>query len=420
MVLLHTQISSYGFKSSSVSRSLNKNDGSYFSFNNNASCDSFSISYKKISFGSSIIKPHEFNAFVNKSKGIVCELAQRYPKDDILRRNILAALRLPEQEKWKLASLIGPEELKTLLVKFDKTPEVYVPESKEFGVDLHIHTNYSDGNSTPEYLLNYLTRYADRRVELDIIKSERFSGNIPFVFAITDHNTIGGSKNVINTIVQAPYKYRNVGFVVGGAELMAKYTSPILKEPIPSSSCELLLYGANPFDEKIYNFVDEFEQRSLAHRERHGRICDIFHKLRMKPSNTILSWMAPDNDIEIIEIIEKLHSLKFEGILGISHPLILFANSEDLVKNKFKKQCSSEGRNYLYEYIINVLNWFHKETEKKGITGTVETYHKGFRYSPRAVEYENLIARNSRQTKLFHTGGTDSHGYYKVENDIDL
>jgi len=385
MVSFQGAISVFKYNSHiSVSNSINRRNNCLIK--DNDSGDSFTLSNKNISFGGSIIKPTDYNAFVNKSKGIVNELAQRFPKDDILRRKILAALGLPEHDKWKLLSLIGPDELKTLLVKFDKTPEIYTRKTTEFGVDLHIHTTCSDGFNTPEDLLDGLSNYADRRVESGIVKSDRTLENIPFVFAVTDHNTLKASKDIIKIIAKNPYKHRNIGFVTGGAEVSSKYSSNILEEPISTSYCELLLYGANPFDSELSYFVE-----GLSSRISKGK--------------------------EIKDIIKGLKEHNFEGVLGFAHPMIFFHVFENTLKNKFMGKYPADNKKHSEKYIKDMMNWFYLETKKRGIAGSIETHYQDYLFGiPEVAKFVDLITRFSRQTKLLHTGGTDNHGNYEWLN----
>ncbi|MDD3012538.1 MAG: hypothetical protein PHC34_02405 [Candidatus Gastranaerophilales bacterium] len=410
MVTLHSQITASGFNSSFVLNFLNKKYNSLSVKNSNLT-DSFTLRSKEISFRGSIFTPSEFNAFLIKSQRTVEELAKKYPKDDILRKNILAALKLPDHEKWKLTSLIGPEELKMLLIKFDKTPEVYVPGTKEYGVDLHIHSTCSDGNGTPKEILNIFAEYADRRTASTVLNSERKAGNIPFIFALTDHNAFKGCKDIIEIIAKNPYKYRNIGFITGSAEISSKYTSPVLERTISES--EFLLYGANPFDKKIYNFVDGLEQRLLIWRKEMHHIYDTFHESDMEPPHEFIRFLLVDRQIETIQIVKNLHKFGFDGILGFAHPVILFEKVRANLKKNFKKNDPYKDTVYLEKHMKNIMDWFYKETNMRGITGSIETHYQGYSKHPQLIEFNNLIDKVSRQTKLLHTGGKDMHGNYK-------
>jgi len=64
--------------------------------------------------------------------------------------------------------------------------------------DLHVHTTFSDGTSTPEDLLNYYALHSDMRV-----------------FAITDHDTLDGAHHARRHAADHPELFGHIEIIVG-------------------------------------------------------------------------------------------------------------------------------------------------------------------------------------------------------------
>ena len=125
-----------------------------------------------------------------------------------------------------LNSVVGPEEFKHIINKFKpeqfraglQTAKSDIPAEKffansingDFRVSLHTHSNFSDGKATPEEFLECARRYADKVAKLN--KNDNLP---PFTIALTDHDCVDGTKEIIKLIAKNPSKYKNLKFVAG-------------------------------------------------------------------------------------------------------------------------------------------------------------------------------------------------------------
>jgi predicted metal-dependent phosphoesterase TrpH len=100
-----------------------------------------------------------------------------------------------------------------------------------------MHTKNSDGTLSVRELLDQAARYADYRKTINKIS--------PLVIAISDHDTLEGSKEAIKIIAQNPEKYKNISFVPA-IEFNAQHNSTQL---------EALAYCINPFNDGLSRFV---------------------------------------------------------------------------------------------------------------------------------------------------------------------
>jgi predicted metal-dependent phosphoesterase TrpH len=142
-----------------------------------------------------------------------------------------------------LRSILEPSELKSILKNAKSENFSCGTNFKNvlngvFGINLHIHTQYSDGKLTIKELLDQSAKYAEYRKALN--------KNSPVIVAITDHDTIDGAKEAVKIIANNPEKYKDIRVVLG-AEFNAKYNS---------RQVEAVGYCINPFDENLNKFVN--------------------------------------------------------------------------------------------------------------------------------------------------------------------
>lgn len=123
-----------------------------------------------------------------------------------------------------------------------------------FQIDLHSHSNHSDGCATPEEILDQAALYADK---LYSKTGKRFT------FALTDHDGVSGVKKAMEYIEENKAKFKNINFIPG-AEL--SFAFPSGNEV---KSGELLVYFLDP---------DSKEANMLAQRvrENRGKMFDEF------------------------------------------------------------------------------------------------------------------------------------------------
>lgn len=186
-----------------------------------------------------------------------------------------------------LESIVGPDELKSLLKKFKPsdyelgkiTPNSEVSpamfdnvKAGTYRVNLHAHTNYSDGYMSINDYLKQSVKYADK-----VAKLHPDDGLPPYTSAITDHNNFDGVIEIIKKIAQNPKKYKNFKFVPG-CEFMFYDKKGILKYP----QFEAVVLGFNPFDNALSyrqcSFLDRVS--SIPKMKEFGAVLSYAHPMR--------------------------------------------------------------------------------------------------------------------------------------------
>ena len=181
-----------------------------------------------------------------------------------------------------LRPIVGPEELKEFLKTNDNNPQIFTPNEKNikngtFKANLHMHTRYSDGKATVQHLLDMAQEYAENNL----------NGESMYM-AITDHNTILGTKELVRVLQNNPNKYNKVR-VVAGIEIFSAYNnSKISPRPI---DIHVLTLGINPYD--------EFLNKEFYKKNPYG------------------GWnrTLPDRDFDWL-----VKTMTNYGIVGIAHP----------------------------------------------------------------------------------------------------
>ena len=117
-----------------------------------------------------------------------------------------------------------------------------------FRIDLHSHTNNSDGWGKTSDILNQVAEYAD--------KVYKKTGK-KFTFAITDHDNVNGIREANLLIKNNPEKFKHVNFIQG-VELSFSFNS---NGQIKNG--ELLAYFVNPDSKSMKLLVDNLRQNRL-------------------------------------------------------------------------------------------------------------------------------------------------------------
>lgn len=152
-----------------------------------------------------------------------------------------------------LSSVMTREEFLNVLPTLKK--ENYVANSKNicdgiFRADLHSHTVHSDGKISVKDFLDEVSTYSEQVYN----KTKK---NV--IFSITDHDTMEGNKEALCIIAQNPEKFKHVKFITGSEiSFMHKATE---KNTNPVETSEVLVYGFNPFSEKVSNFFNNVKTK---------------------------------------------------------------------------------------------------------------------------------------------------------------
>ena len=197
------------------------------------------------------------NDTINIIKSDFKNRMKEFPEDFKYIKNLAANLNITPGDEFKLNSIIGASELKKLLNEL--TPEDFNigknlegAKNMTFRVNLHNHTNFSDGKMSVEEFLDQARRYADRIAE-NIPKDNK----PPFIIAITDHDTMDGCKEALKIISKTPERYKNLKIVLGSEISVSNNDPKLLSRPL---NFELIGYCQNPYEKNLVKILDDIQK----------------------------------------------------------------------------------------------------------------------------------------------------------------
>lgn len=228
-----------------------------------------------------------------------------------------------------LDSIVTPNQLKTLLKRlsrenFSLGKVAFRKEAtiEDFNnildgthcVNLHIHTNNSDGSMNVEEYLDQASKYGDK---LALINKDNKSPY--YISSITDHNNVKGVQKAIAQIAEDPKRYKNFKFVPG-CEFMFLDDNSGFKY----SAFEALGFCFNPFDAEILEKLGKFNPVKLiqkikefggilsyAHPVRHCQgngvepvFVDYLKKIGINGIETNYQYLTFEKDKEVLDTIE--------------------------------------------------------------------------------------------------------------------
>lgn len=178
-----------------------------------------------------------------------------FRKDIDYRKNLMLNAGKNPNEYYKLRSIIGLDEIKSVMSNFNENENFYSVgendlniKNKTIRANLHIHTLASDGLFTTQKLLDGAVSYAN-----EVAKNPEFKKE-PFIIAITDHDTTESTKEAIEIISKDPLKYRNLRVILGVE--MTTYNNiatHIVKKP---TNTHVLIYGIDPNEKSFDKFIE--------------------------------------------------------------------------------------------------------------------------------------------------------------------
>ena len=186
--------------------------------------------------------------------------SNKYPKDVKYREQLLENAGLNPENSYKLRPIAGPQEILDIMKDFDNKPEVFSVgkdfenvKNRSMRANLHMHTLASDGSLSVAELLDKAAEYADK------VKNKNPHIAVPFVVAITDHDTTEGAQEAIKVISEKPEKYKNLRVILGAEITTFNNIAPnIVKAPTNS---HVLLYGIDPNEKIFKSFIDETKNK---------------------------------------------------------------------------------------------------------------------------------------------------------------
>ena len=399
------------------------------------------------------------NAFEKKIK--------QYPKDYEYIKTLGKAINLPTSELYRLNSIIGAEELETILRGIDRSNFVS-PENvpakqlnkKEisqlaeagFHVNLHMHTTNSDGKMTIGSLLKQSAEYSN--------VAKPFGQAYNFIIAITDHDTTDGAKKALKLIAKNPEKYKNLGVVLGAELSSAFKDTEMLAKP---RSYELVAYSINPFENKMNKQLAVLRQnRKTLSKQIISEANELYPQYNFSYKEACQESKNPKKGIDgfLYSLAEYLHkkskgidgireiSLKYLpkiktkkdkisnstesifanigkfGFLGVAHPGKIYLGggriSEDFIK-KCKEQDKSAGK-VLMERFFDYLKQLGKDRFKaveinyqayEGSLGDAQAVLNGRAKTNNdvmgSINWLKNFIEFAKKHKLLSTGGLDTH-----------
>ncbi len=303
-----------------------------------------------------------------------------FPLDVAYKKNMLINMGENPKNVYRLASVAGPQEFENFLSQHNADEDFYKPgnrpaariadidshdmsnvQSGKYGANLHIHSVHSDGHLTISEILDQAVEYADKRVEKNGAKE-------PFYVAITDHNTLEGSKEALDLIYKNPQKYKNIKVVLG-VEISAK-TPEIkgfqFKKP---RTTHILAMCVDPHEEVFGNYIKSLSETS--HTVMHARYTTLE---------------------EIVENLQGNKNVK----LGLAHPA--YPNMKDDLKSSSRYKAA----------VLEMIQQFQRVTKDKGLF--VEGYYQGYK-DELSLDKKllKLIKRYCDYLGLLKDGGMDTH-----------
>lgn len=223
----------------------------------------------------------------------------RFPKDIGYRIKLLANAGLSDVDYKSIRSILGPSEIQSTIKGYDNHEEYYYagengqnPESCQ--ASPHIHTTASDGAYDIQTLLDDAAAHANK------IMSRHGKS---FVIAITDHDTVRGTREAIRIIAQNPDKYRNLRVILGIEFTTYDNILPnVLRKP---KNIDILAYGIDPNEQNLVEFIRKTKiyKRNIA--QKHIRMANGIYRRTFKTEEN------PFN----LQQAEKLYTPVERGIL---------------------------------------------------------------------------------------------------------
>lgn len=220
-------------------------------------------------------------------------------------------------------------------------------------IDLHLHTNYSDGTDTVSELLE---KAEQQKIE---------------VISITDHDTVGAYKELENEEIRNKFK----GQIITGVELKAIYNN---------HNIEILGYGFDTKKIKIYK-CDNLQEKILEHlkhvAEKYQIKYDENLRIDTNKGKIFGSFVFAENILKNKENVLKL------DLLG----------ETELNEDNFFRKCESNPKSIFYfdasKYIRNINDVIEDIHEAGGLAFLAHAYE--YRFKDTKQEIENIIKTTS-------------------------
>lgn len=216
-------------------------------------------------------------------------------------------------------------------------------------IDLHLHTNYSDGTDSVEELLENAERQ-----QLELI-------------SITDHETVAAYVELQNSEIREKFK----GEIITGVELKAIYNN---------HNIEVLGYGVDIIKLKIYK-CDNLQEKILEHFKKIAEKYEIIFDRNLKidkQNNKIFASFTFAKDV----LRNEENKLKLEEL-----------GEKQLTEDNFFRKCESNPSSIFYfdasKYIRNLNDVIEDIHQAGGLAFLAHAYEYQFKNTKQ--EIENII-----------------------------
>lgn len=220
-------------------------------------------------------------------------------------------------------------------------------------IDLHLHTNHSDGTDTVTELLEKAEQQ-----NLEII-------------SITDHDTVDGYEELKNSEIRNKFK----GEIITGVELKAIYNN---------HNIEILGYGIDIQKMKIYK-CENLQEKILEHfkqvADKYKIKYDKDLKIDQERSKIFASFTFAENILQYQENISLLDKL----------------GEKELTEDNFFRKCESNSNSIFYfdasKYIRDINDIIKDIHDAGGLVFLAHAYE--YRFKDTKGEIENIIKTTS-------------------------
>lgn len=278
---------------------------------------------------------------------------QLFPQDIEYRKKLMGNAGLNPVKQYMLRSIIGPQEIKSILKRFDDNPDIYSVGEKDKNIinhkmraNLHIHTTSSDGSLTVTELLDKAAEYANK------VKSDFPNETEPFVIAITDHDTTDGANEAIKVISEKPLKYKNLRVILGVEMTTFNNIAPdMVKSP---TNTHVLLYGIDPNEPRLKDFIDGTKAKKLQ----------IEKMMTDSANKSYEKYFGEKNFFSVNQAKEQYNAIN-KNIIGIYNGMERYFETKSTVKQILLKD----------KYIVQSLKKHNMPTDIDGFMTKFSEFH---------------------------------------------
>lgn len=379
------------------------------------------------------------------------KVIQKFPEDLTYYKQMAADIGLKQGEEFRLFPVVGKQQFLHILdtaspKDFSIGENFSGVKTRTFCINLHNHTTASDGTLEPLEALEKSTKYGDKIAQM---RAGKF-----YMYGISDHDTMDGAQEIVKTIVQDPYKYRNLKLVTG-SEISVSHIHPDdVKTPM---DFEMMLYGANPFNKyfngvlkdlrdnrisAVRSFIEDVNNnhkgldlnwdgvkqftpnlgkgtsnggmwlaRDYAEGEfkkKFGFITEGQKKdlsvLRDKYLKSGLNMINPKIALTPEKVFEEYSKSGDSGVFGVAHPGFLQAY---MYSDKIANYCKNSYRQPAHHLVWVMFN--RLQQQGKGLFKCSEVNYQSYGNDVNRAPWVNYMKEIAKELNLSKAGGVDCH-----------